>query len=381
MGPIGFSKDILAQMRLSQLRELARRLGIWRYSGMLRDQLVSAIQIRSPQEGSAAEAPTPVAEKQPTFAAQASTTAAEGTSPAGQATPEGVQTWVALIPQDHQWAIARWALSPADRERALAAGGQELALRLTDVTGSEDGGAHPHTLQQLVVAAGAREWHLPVPLGDRDYRVELGYRTADGGWYSLVLSSVARMPAEADLSMDPLPAFSFAQPENEIPWTAPLPAPGLHERLYQQATASRTRLGLGSEAFHGEGDFGLTGAGGQRSGTGQLSGAGLWASGREASGAGMPARQRSFWLVADAELIVYGATDPAATLSVGEREFPLSEDGTFILHATFPDGEQHYPIRALAADGEQRRSVTLEFSRSTPHADVNTREDAVTEWF
>ena len=381
MGPIGFSKDILAQMRLSQLRELARRLGIWRYSGMLRDQLVSAIQIRSPRDAAATEAPPPLAKEQPTIAPQASTAAAEDTSATGKITPEGFQSWVSLMPQDHQWALARWAISPSDGERALAAGGLELALRLTDVTGSEDGGAHPHALQQLVVAAGAREWHLPVPLGDRDYRVELGYRTADGGWYSLALSSVVRMPVEAEASMDSLPAFSFAQSENPLPWTTSLPAPGLHERLYQQATASRTRLGLGSEAFHGEGEHGITGAGGQRSGAGQLSGAGVWASGRDASGAGLPARQRSFWLVADAELIVYGATDPAATLSVGERVLPLSEDGTFILHATFPDGEQQYPIRAVAADGEQRRSITLDFHRSTPHAKVNTREEAVPEWF
>ena len=95
----------------------------------------------------------------------------------------------------------------------------------------------------------------------------------------------------------------------------------------------------------------------------------------------MPARQRSFWLVADAELIVYGATDPAATLSVGERVVPLAEDGTFSFHATFPDGEQNYPIRALAADGEQRRSITIDCRRTTPHANVNAREDAVSEWF
>jgi hypothetical protein len=213
MGPIGFSKDILAQMRLSQLRELARRLGIWRYSGMLRDQLVSAIQIRSPQAGTVTDVPAP-AEEQPTLAPQVFTAAAEDTSPTGFPTPQDFQSWVTLTPQDHQWALARWAISPADRERALAAGGLELALRLTDVTGSEDGGAHPHTLQQLAVAAGALEWHLPVPLGDRDYRVELGYRTADGGWFSLALSLVVRMPAEAEAFMDSLPAFSLAQPEN-----------------------------------------------------------------------------------------------------------------------------------------------------------------------
>jgi hypothetical protein len=379
MGPIRFSKEILTQMRLSQLRELARRLGIWRYSSMLRDQLVSAIQVRSPQEDFGSDNPKPLTEDPQTVGGVNAVD--EEIASAGPGSAAGISTWVTLMPQDHQWAIARWAISPVDREKALAAGGLELALRLTDVTGSEDGGAHPHTLQQLVVAAGSQEWHLPVPVGDREYKVELGYRTADGGWYSLVLSSVVRMPAESAVSVNPQTPFSFETANHDLPWTAPLPAPGLHERLYQQASASLARLGLGSETFLGEGEHGIGGAGGQFSGAGQLSGAGLWASGREASGAGLPPRPRSFWLVADAELIVYGATDPAATLRVGDRVLPLGEDGTFVLHATFPDGEQHYPIRALAADGEQRRSITLDFHRSTPHAKVNTQEEAVAEWF
>lgn len=383
MGSFGFSKDILAQMRLSQLRELARRLGIWRYSSMLREQLVSAIHIRSPQDASAAEKDVTPIEAPQSTGSPAPPTTSPAIPSAVAAVPEAISTtWVALMPQDHQWAIARWSISPADRQRALAAGGEELALRLTDVTGSLDGGAQPHTLQQLVVAPNALEWHLPVPVGDRDYRVELGYRTAVGGWYSLGMSSVVRMPAEADVAFDPLAPFTLAEPDAGLPWSSPLPAPGLHERLYQQATRGRVRLGIGSEGFHEQGEGGMSGAGGQLSGAGPwASASGLWASGREASGAGLPARQRSFWLVADAELIVYGATDPAATLRVGDREVPLSEDGTFSFHASFPDGDQHYPIRALAADGEQRRSVTLDFSRSTPHAKVNTREDAVTEWF
>ncbi len=385
MGSFGFSKDILAQMRLSQLRELARRLGIWRYSNMLRDQLVAAIQIRSPQQDVAADAAAPQADViEPVTGLAAVVPLSEDLPPTLESTVlDRRSSWVTLTPQDHQWAIARWGIAAQERERALAAGGQELALRLTDVTGSPDGEAHPHALQQLVVGMGSQEWHLPVPVGDRDYRVELGYRTAAGGWYSLAISSVVRMPAEADLVVDALAPFTLVEPEAVLQWSTPLPSPGLHERLYQQATSSRARLGLGSEAFQGQGAYGVVaGAGGQLSGAGgQLSGAGLWASGREASGAGLPARQRSFWLVADAELIVYGATDPAATLRVGDRLVPLEEDGTFHFHATFPDGVQQYPIRAVAVDGEQHRSITIDVQRTTPHAKVNTREEAVAEWF
>ena len=186
MGPLAFSKDILAKMRLSQLRELARRLGVWRYSSMLREQLISAIEVRSPETESLDEVSIPAL---PTLESaplsEVTTSSTDLSEPVHHLEEEAPSTWVSLMPQDHQWAIVRWAISPAALEEALSAGGTELALRLTDATGSLNGSPLPHALQQVVVAAGAREWHLPVPLGDRDYRVELGFRTADGGWLPL----------------------------------------------------------------------------------------------------------------------------------------------------------------------------------------------------
>jgi len=287
-------------------------------------------------------------------------------------------TWLTFIPADPQWANICWGIRATDRQSALAAGGQQLVIRLTDVTDRLGRDARPHTLQEVIVDAAATEWHLPIPLGDRDYRVELGYRTSAGGWYSLVVSSVTRMPADVDLPTPSPVSFSLASTgEGGVNWLFPQPALALHERLYQQATSGRQCLGVGSEEFQGQGALlhGIEGV------AGQSSGVGVWASGREGSGAGLTARQRSFWLVADAELIVYGATDPSATLTVADQTMPLSSDGTFKLHMAFPDGEQNYPIRALASDGEQKRSITLDFSRTTPHSQVNRREDAVAEWF
>jgi hypothetical protein len=110
------------------------------------------------------------------------------------------------------------------------------------------------------------------------------------------------------------------------------------------------------------------------------SGVGVWASGRSESGSGI-VRPRSFWLVADAELIVYGATEPSASLFIGDEQVLLDADGTFRVHVPFRDGQQLYPIRAVAADGEQERSIRMEFERSTPQARVNTREQAELEWF
>jgi len=85
--------------------------------------------------------------------------------------------------------------------------------------------------------------------------------------------------------------------------------------------------------------------------------------------------------VADAELIVYGATDPTARLMIGGEDVPLSADGTFRVQVPFRDGQQLYPIEAVAADGQQRRSITLEFRRTTPEDNSNPASQAAAEWF
>ena len=342
------SNPSLFTKTVAQLRELARGLGVRSSTRLAKEELVEALAHADPAEASSAvsvsEAPSQV-----TF-----------------------------LPRDPQWAYVFWSISTADRERAAAAGGTQLCLRVADVTGLPLGASHPHALQELVVPANATEWYLPVPLSDRDYRVELGYRLGGGGgWLALAVSSVARVPAEGPSAVvaDLFVPFSLEGPIG----VASQPVGGSggveHERLYQLASAGSARSRrIGSEVLH-EHDF-LQDQGGLL----HASGAGVWASGRSESGSGL-LRQRSFWLVADAELIVYGATEPSASLFIGDAPVPLSSDGTFRVHVPFRDGQQLYPIRAIAADGAQERSIRMEFQRRTPEARVNSREGAQLAWF
>ncbi len=127
---------------------------------------------------------------------------------------------------------------------------------------------------------------------------------------------------------------------------------------------------------------GLTMSGVGMSGVGM---AGLTMSGVGMSGVGFSAslpviRPRQFWLVADAELIVYGATEPDATVTIGGRPIKLNPDGTFRFQMSFQDGLIDYPIMAVAADGQQMRSIHMKFVRETPERNTNTKEDAVQEW-
>ena len=59
---------------------------------------------------------------------------------------------------------------------------------------------------------------------------------------------------------------------------------------------------------------------------------------------------------------------------------PLSTDGTFRIQVPFRDGEQMYPIEATAADGEQKRNITLNFA-VRPRDNSNPASEARAEWF
>lgn len=295
--------------------------------------------------------------------------------PSSEATLEETITQVVFLPREPQWGYCFWTISASDREQARRRRALSLCLRLRDVSGD---GTGSQALQEIVVHEEAREWFVPIPLADRNYQVELGYRLPAGGWMSLARSAAARIPGlePSEVIADRFVAFNLDTPgaASVAPWVAPEPAqPAIHERLYQESLRRVWRSG--SEEFQEHGD--------QR-GPGALndSGVGVWASGRNDSGiGGVTPRQRAFWLVADAELIVYGATDPAATLRIGSEVVPLNADGSFRIQVPFRDGQQLYPIEAIAADGEQKRSITLSFSRTTPEDHTNPKEAAQAEWF
>jgi hypothetical protein len=359
MGPSAANPLLsLAGRTMAQLRELARHTplaGV--YSRLSRSQLIDALQEHLPEQN-------PIVEDQEPVAVAASTTG---------------DSQVTFLPRDPQWAYVFWELGSADQQRAAAAGACQLYLRVSDVTGLQAGASHPHALQEVVVDGHSSQWYLALPVCDRDYRVELGYRLLSGGWLHLAFSSVARMPASgpSDVVADLFVPFSLdVLPVVPATLTPTQSGGGVeHELMYRQAiAASARRLRLGSEVWQEQGEADQLGD--QR--LGSASGAGLWASGRSESGRGL-AQPRCFWLVADAELIVYGATEPSASLFIGDQQVPLEIDGTFRVQVPFRDGQQVYPIRAVAADGEQERSICLEFQRSTPEARVNSKQEAVLE--
>ncbi|MHC5858589.1 DUF4912 domain-containing protein [Nostoc sp.] len=74
--------------------------------------------------------------------------------------------------------------------------------------------------------------------------------------------------------------------------------------------------------------------------------------------------QGDFWFVADAELIIHGATQPNTTVNIGGHTIKIKPDGTFHLRLPFSDGLMDYLI-TVAADGESTRTIHKKFSQET----------------
>jgi hypothetical protein len=76
-------------------------------------------------------------------------------------------------------------------------------------------------------------------------------------------------------------------------------------------------------------------------------------------------KPREFFMHVNAELIIYGGTDPRARVRIDGKDIKLAPDGTFYYHFVFPDGAFHIPISATSPDEVETRSAMLSFLRLT----------------
>ncbi|KST68047.1 DUF4912 domain-containing protein [Mastigocoleus testarum] len=401
----------LEEMTLRQLRRVASEYGVSRYSRMRKAQLLAAVQEVERKKISVNQSRSPEAQETVEAAkfelGQVDRTGGnladvdEGLNdlPAGYG-----ESRIVLMPRDPQWAYAYWDVPNEHKEELRRQGGQQLALRIYDVTDIDLEHQSPHSIQEYPSDELAREWYIPIPVSDRDYVIDIGYRCADGRWLVLARSATVHTPPvyPSDWIEDIFITVDFeedlrGQTKYElVPPSKKQPEPGVTtgNQIYDQifgmaesAEAMRVAGSIFGSMHHVPGSMAPEQA---ISSYIFPSGVGMWAqpnvSGLNMSGVGFsasapPVRPRKFWLIADAELIVYGATEPDATVTIGDRQIQLNPDGTFRFQMSFQDGLIDYPIKAVAVDGEQTRSIHMKFNRETPSRHTNTKEEAVLEWF
>ncbi|MBD2327655.1 DUF4912 domain-containing protein [Alkalinema sp. FACHB-956] len=400
----------LSEMTLRQLRRVASAVGVSRYSRMRKDQLLTAIVARQGSEEATIEASKyglQAAAVENIEMPLADLTLADVDESLADLPGGYGESRIVLLPRDPQWAYAYWDIPNEHKDELRREGGQQLALRLYDVTDINVNYQAPHSLQEYSCDELSREWYLPVPVSDRDYVVEIGYRAWDGRWLSLARSAAVRIPPvyPSDWIEDHFLTLSWEEdltgktfvelvpPSKKVAAAAAQGGVGTHEEIFGLAgdiEAQRVAGSLYGSMQHIPGSV-----------AGSIqhieslssyvfpSGVGMWAvptvSGLTMSGAGFsasaaPPRPRKFWLIADAELIVYGATEPDATVYVDGKPIKLNSDGTFRFQMSFQDGVLNFPIFAVAADGEQNRAIHMHFERETLERRTNTKEEAIEEW-
>jgi hypothetical protein len=421
-------------MTLRQLRKVAAELEISRYSRMRKSQLLADIQTILMAKGSASsQVESSNSETQEIVEASKFDLGSEETEEnleplaaidksIGELPSGYGESRIVLLPRDPQWAYVYWDVPNSQKEELRKQGGQQLALRLYDATDVNLDYQTPNNLQEYNSDELAREWYLPIPISDRDYVAELGYRCADGRWLVLTRSKVVHVPPvfpsewvednfitvpwdqtlKGQTFFNLVPPSKKKAPEPEQTATTSTTVDSSYDEIFNIARDAEVQrisgslygsmqhesgVGMVPESISsyifpsGAGLFAGAGAAGAISASGiNYSGYGLASSYSFFSSESTPSRSRKFWLVADAELIVYGATEPDASVTIGGRPIKLNPDGTFRFHTSFQDGIQDYPIFAVAADGEQNRAIHMKFERQTLERRTNTKEEAIPEW-
>jgi hypothetical protein len=407
----------LEELTLRQLRKVASEYEVSRYSRMRKVELIEAIRTIDAQRGQAAPEPTtsPAVVEQTQGEASKYIGGPAPSSPDVLATvDEGLpdlpggygESRIVLMPRDPQWAYAYWDIPHGHKEELRRQGGARLALRFYDVTDIDLGYQSPHSLQQYECDEMAREWYLPIPVSDRDYVVEIGYLCNDGRWLVLARSTPVHVPPvyPSDWIEDHFMTVDWQEDlRGKTLMTLRHPSQRTHAdgspiyddifAMTQSAEAQRVAGSLFGSMQHVPGSmvpqqavssYVFPSGVGMWAGLGAIPGvptmSGLTMSGVGFSASAPPIRPRQFWLIADAELIVYGATEPDATVTIGGKPIKLNPDGTFRFQMSFQDGNIDFPIMAVASDGEQTRSIHMTFDRETPSRNTNTKDEAVLEW-
>lgn len=245
-----------------------------------------------------------------------------------------------LIVRDPYWLHCYWELSPAANERAAAALGDEWhgarpILRLYGLSGQDTRRLDEAVVRDIPVHGGCNNWYVDVPAPPRSFRVDLGYVSRRGRFYTLARSNAVTTPrataagpvdgnwadidaykAERMLAMSA--GFEPGQVSAEIRSL-------FEERLHRPVGPITPVPGLAT-ALRPHHDFRF-----------QLS----------------------------ADLIVYGTAVRGAHVTLNGEPVRVGPDGTFAVRYRLPDGRQILPAVAASADGLEERTIVLALERNT----------------
>ncbi len=248
-------------------------------------------------------------------------------------------TRVVLMVRDPYWIHAYWEIAEDISDIVTMALGLEgwsasrKALRVHDVTDIEFDGNNSHRSINIDIGEHATNWYVNVDRPNRSYCAELGLIGRDGRFVCLSRSNVVRTPRAGMSEVIDEEWMTISAIERYYP--TPTASPASPEIVSQ--ISERMHLDIGSE----------------------------FVSEISSPQMAQQPRAREFWLNASVEVIIHGATQPDAGLTISGCPVKLRSDGTFQVRYALPDGEQVIDIQAVSKDASMHRSITTRLTRNT----------------
>jgi hypothetical protein len=336
--PFAMTELSLENLNKNQLARMAKDRGIVGWHEMRKDQLVRALSVAPPAAGQPAANPP--------------TTTSQGLDHSCKTDR------IIVLTRDTYWLHAYWELSRTSLARAMAKLGQNWnaarpILRVMDVSSEDPISASERHVRDIPIHGGVNNWYIDVLEPPRTYRIDIGYLTERGRFYALARSNVVTTPK---------PGVTDPLDENWID-------------IQKQLEQLDNRVSLGKESKHHLA-IDLRDLFEERLRR-PMSGVHL----QNLAPSTMPSLGKDFHFQIDAELIVYGVTEPNAKVTLQGEPVLLNSDGSFTVRFSLPDSRQIIPAVASSANGLEERTIVLAVERNTKELEpmILSNEDESSE--
>lgn len=239
------------------------------------------------------------------------------------------------------WLHAYWELSRQGVARAQAALGEQwhaakAVLRLYEVSAGPTTSAAETPVRDVEIHGGVNNWYIDVLEPPRAFRLDIGYLAPNGRFFVLARSNVVNTPKAAASDEIDENWTEVAENFDKIySMSGGYAADGASTEL-QELFEERLRRPMGSPLVT------------------QFAGV-----------EGLLPKKRGFSFNVDAELIVFGCTEPHAHVTLQGEPVKLRPDGTFTVRFSLPNSRQVIPAVACSRDGFEQRTVVLAVERNT----------------
>jgi len=252
-----------------------------------------------------------------------------------------------VMVRDPYWLQVYWELSRSSIDRAESAMGPHWhtaapMLRLYKM--AADGTSA--LVRNIPIHGGVSHWYVDVQEPPNEFRLEIGYLAARGQFYGLARSNSVTTPrAGTSDAIDENWADVADNADRIFAMSGGYSSRGTSLELQELLEERLGRpLGTPMETRYGDGA------------------ARILASGKKLQ------------FSVDAELLVFGVSNPGSHVTLQGEPVPLRPDGTFSVRMSLSDRRQVIPVIASSADGLEQRTIILAVERNTKVLEPRLRD-------